>query len=107
MRPPIRLLLAATLCYYSLSALNWGISLHLDPWRAEDFAAQKAENKGINWPQYTFRELGGHEYEATYQATDNSGRYATVRVKKTDAGWQLVSLKEGQAEWRKHVAASR
>lgn len=107
MRISFRLLFAVAIFYYSMTLLNWSWSLHADPWRAEDFAAEQLASKGLDWPQESFRENAGKIYVATYRAPDDSGRYATVEVKKTDAGWQLVSFKEGTAAWRKRVTASR
>jgi hypothetical protein len=105
MNPPIRLLLAATVCYYSLCALDWAWSLHADPWRAEAFAVEQLQAKGVQLPQKHFREVGDHQYQATF--ADGSGRYAIVDVKKTEAGWQLVSLKQGTGKWIDNATASR
>lgn len=107
MKLSLSLLMASALCYCSMSLLGRAIALHTDPSDAASFAAEQAEAKGVDWPQHTFRDLGGHNYEATYCPTDDSGRFATLRVKKTGAGWQLASFKQGTDEWRKHAPASR
>lgn len=100
MRIPFRLLFALTLFCCSMSVLDWSWSLHADPWDAADFAAQQVQP---GWRQTYFAENAGKEYQANYHAPD--GRFVIVKVKKTEAGWQLVSKQEGKAEW--HVADSR
>lgn len=107
MKLPLSLLLAAAIFYCSMSLLGRAIRLHTDPADASDFATEQVAAKGLDWPQGFFAENPGKEYQATYYAPDSSGRYATVKVKRTDAGWQLVSFEQGTAEWRKHAAASR
>jgi hypothetical protein len=104
MRIPFRLLFAFALFYCSMSALNWAICLHTDPWTAADFAAEQAAAKGFDWPEDAFYDLGGGHYRVRFVAPDN--RSVTVEVSKGTEGWRLVSLTQGKALWR-NVAASR
>lgn len=103
MKLPLSLLFACALLYCSWSALCWSIALHTDPVDASAFATEQVAAKGFAWPQTFFAENAGKIYQATYEADDGSCRCITVKVKKTEAGWQLVSMTEGKAEWRKHV----
>lgn len=90
---PISLLLAGTLCYYSLSALGWAVALHTDPWNASDFADEQAKAQGFDWPQEMFRDLGRGNYQARYRSPDYK-QSVTVDVRKGPGGWELVSLTE-------------
>lgn len=106
MKLSFNLLLASALCYCSVSALSWTLALHTDPLDASAFATKQVATKGLDWQQTYFAECAGKEYQANYRASDGSGRFVIVKVKKTEAGWQLVSMTEGKAEWLKHAAAS-
>jgi len=99
-KPTWGLIAAATLLLVAGFVLSMQASWILDPYRAEAFAVQYANDHGLNWPVVEKNDYG-NEWRYLLQNPDDRDQYADIRVRRSSRNeFETIQFNKDFRPWQ-------